>query len=348
MSFHQDLDNMTRDLNDKSLEVEYLKKTPVLNLILERKTAKFKGGKYYTTQVDTATTESDTQDYGNNEPLTHGTTDTTSEVKFKRMAFQHPVQLDMEEELQNAYQTEDRTQLHDLAKHKVQKAQEAGRLHLRKKIYGAAGDSTTSVQGLNSALIVDTTYGGKSRAYSAGTNNWWQPGGNRYTAAQQGTERSISINWLQQIVLPLRDLETNPMDQVVIVGETLWLALQAEAQAYSLPIKVDPNGKFKYGVEEMVVQNMRIVYDPFLKTDNNTTMGMTTGSAGDLARRVYVLTLSDWDLMVFPGRYFELTSWFDQKQIAGGADFQLARLLFAGNLVCWHPNRSIYFSNVVA
>jgi len=346
--FHQDLDNMTRDMNDKSLEVEYIKKTPVLNMILERKDPKFKGGEFYTKQLDVDTTEELAQDYSVNDRLTHGTKDTTKSAKFGRKAFQIPVQLDMDEELENAYQTEDRSQLHNLAKHKVKKAQEAGRLHLRKLVYGAASDTAKQVQGLNSALIVDSTYGYNSRDNSAGTNDWWQPSNNVYTTSTQGTERSISINWLQQVVLPLRNLETNPNNQVVVVGDTLWLALQAEAQAYQMPVKYDPNGMFKYGIEEMTIQGIRIVHDPFLVTANNTAMSMTTGSAGDLARRVYILHLPDWDLYAAPGRYFQLTKSFDQKLIAGGADFRLQRLLFAGNLVCWHPNRQVYFSNVVA
>ena len=38
MSFHQDLDNLTRDMHDASMEVEYMQKTPLLNLILGART----------------------------------------------------------------------------------------------------------------------------------------------------------------------------------------------------------------------------------------------------------------------------------------------------------------------
>ena len=350
MSFHQDLEATTRDMHDKSLEVEYMDKTPVLNLIMEKKNLKFNGGKYYYKEVDTDTIEDLAQDYSVNDPLTHGTKDTLERVQFGRKTFQIPVQIDLDEELQNALDNEDGTQLHKLAEHKVRKTNEAGRLHLRKLIYGAGTDTGKQVQGLNSALLIAATnYGGVLRSITTGGDNaWWQPADDRYTSTTQATETAVSIDWLQGIVDPLTDLENGNGDLVTIVGNALWLALQSEAQARSMPIKSDPNGKFKFGIQEMYIGNMRIIKDPFLQTKYNAEMGMTTGSAGDLARRLYILNMKDWEFMVHPKRNFEMTPFFDQKQIAGGADFKMARLLFAGNIVCWHPNRQLYLSNVVA
>lgn len=347
MSFHQDLENMTRDMHEKSLEVEYMEKTPVLNLIIEKKNLKFKGGKYYYKEVDTDTTEDLAQDYGVNDALTHGTKDTTEQVKFNRKTFQIPVQIDLDEELQNALDTEDGSQLHKLAEFKVRKTNEAGRLHMRKLIYGAGTDAGKTVQGLNSGLIVDSTYGGLTRNKTAATNDWFQQADNRYTTGTQATETNISIDWLQGIVDPLMDLENSGGDLVVIVGNTLWLSLKSEAQARSMPVE-SKKDKFVFGIEEMVIDNMRIIKDPFLQSKYNATMGMTTGAAGGLERRLYALNLKDWEFLVHPKRNFEMTEFFDQKQIAGGADFKMARLLFAGNVVCWHPNRSLYLSNIVA
>jgi len=355
MSFHQDLENMTRDMHDKSLEVEYMQKTPVLNLIMERKNLKFKGGKLYYKELDTDTTEDLAQDYTVNEPLTHGTKDTTKRAFFSRKTFQIPLQIDLDEELQNALDSQDGTQLHDLAAFKVRKTNEAGRLHLRKLFYAGANadflgtDGNKYVQGLNSALTVDGTYGTLARSKSAGTNDWWQQAGNIYTTTTQGTtEYSISIDWLQSVVDPLTDLENGNGELVVIVGNTLWLALQSEAQARSMPVKVDPNGKYKFGIQEMIIGNMRIIKDPFLQSKYNADMGETTGAAHALERRLYVLNTKDWEFMVHPKRNFEMIPFFDQKQVAGGSDFKMARLLFAGNLICWHPNRSLYLANVAA
>ena len=346
MSFHQDLNNLTRDMHDATLEVEYMQKTPILNLILEQENLKFNGGQYYYFEVDTDTTEDDVQDYGVNDQLTHGRINTTERVVFSRKHFQKGVTIDFEEDLQNAYDNEDGTKLHDLAAHVIKKTNEAGRLHLRKLIYGAGTDSGKEVQGLNSALIPDTTYGGKTRDQATNTNDWWQPAANGYTSTTYATETPISIDWLQTIMLPLVDLENN--GGVVIVGNTLFLALKSEAQARSMPIKSDPNGKFKFGIEEITIDGMRIIRDPFLQATYNASMGLTSGTAGALERRLYILNISDWQLMVHPKRNFVMTSFFDQKQIANGADFELARLMFSGNLICKHPNRSLYLSNVVA
>lgn len=354
MSFHQDLENMTRDMHDKSLEVEYMQKTPVLNLIMEKKNLKFKGGKRYYKELDTDTTEDIAQDYSTNEPLTHATSDTTKQAFFARKRFQVPVQIDLDEELQNAMDTEDGTKLHDIAKFKVKKTNEAGRLHLRKLFYAGSNasfmgtDSNKYVQGLNGALTVDTTYGTLTRTHASDINNWWQQANNEYSSSDQETETSISIDWLQSIYDPLTDLENDGSNVVVIVGNALWLAIKSEAQARSMPVKYDPNGKFKFGIQEMVIDNMRVIKDPFLQTKYNSAMGETTGSAGDLARRLYILNTNDWEFLVHPARNFKMTPFFDQKQIAGGADFTMARLLFAGNLVCWHPNRNLYHANVVA
>lgn len=348
MSFHQDLDNMTRDMHDATLEVEYMQKTPVLNLIMEQENLKFNGGKQYYFEVDAATTEDDVQDYGVNDPMTHGRIDTTERVWFNRKHFQKGVTIDFEEELQNAYDNEDGTQLHDLAAHVVKKTNEAGRLHLRKLIYGAASDSSKQVQGLNSALVVDATYGGKTRNKSAATNDWWQQADNRYTAGTQATETAISIDWLQGVIDPLVDLENEGGDFVIIVGNALFLALKSEAQARSMPIKSDPGSKFKFGIQEIVIDDMRIIKDPFLQSKYNTCMGLSSDVAGSLERRLYALNMKDWYLWVWAKRNFKMTPFFDQKQIANGADFELARLLFSGNLGCKHPNRQLYMSNVVS
>lgn len=362
MYWHKDLLNMTRDMHGGSFEVEYMKKTPLLNLVLEKKNVKFKGGKQYYYETDTADTEENTQDYEVNEPLTHATKDTTDNVYFRRKKFQHPITIDVDEDLENGEQTPDGTQLQDLAKHKVKKAQESVRLHLRKLFYagydynGMANsflgtDTNKYVQGLNSALALNATalptYGGIARSESQNsTYKWWQPAADGYTKTTQETAVAISIDQLQQWADPLVDMETSPMDLVVLTGNTLWLALKAEAQARSMPVKYDPAGNFKFGIEEMVIDNMRIVKDPFLQSKYNTAMGMTASQAHALERRLYILNMNDIHFMVHPKRYFALTDFFEQSKIAGAADFKLARIRFAGNLCIWHPNQHLYLANV--
>ena len=93
---------------------------------LERRGFKFAGGAKYTKEVDTGTHEDLVQDYGVNEQLTHGVKDTTQTVSFRKKKMQCPVQIDVDEEMQNARQTKDGTQLHNLAKFRVKKANEAG------------------------------------------------------------------------------------------------------------------------------------------------------------------------------------------------------------------------------
>lgn len=345
-SFHTDLDNLTRDMHDASMEVEIMRKTPVVSLILERKNVKFKGGKRYFFEMDTDTVEDLAQDYSVNQALTHGTKDVTDVAYFRRKHFQLPITLDFEEDLENAYETEDGTQLHKLAAFKTQKAQEGTRLHLRKLIYGSATDTAVQVQGLNSALVPDSTYGTLARTQSTNTRDWWQPAANKFSSSTYATEYTISLTRLRQWQEPMTDLETGK-DFVWICGGTLWLALLAEAEARSMPVENNPGGMFKWGIEEMNIGGCRIIKDPFLSTTYNTAMSQTTGTAGALERRLYGLNIKDWQLMIHPKRNFKMLSFFDQAQIANGADFKLARIQFSGNLICKHPNRSIYLSNVV-
>ena len=362
MSFHQDLNNMTRNMHSETWLVEYMKKNPVTALLLERKNLRFSGGKYYYKEADTGTHEDLAQDYSVNEVLTHGVKDTTQQVKFMKKKFQTPVQIDVDEEMENAKQTADGTQLHSLAKFRVRKANEAGRFHLRKLIYKGTDEATSAsdtnkyMQGLNSALHVDSggqsTYGGITRTYSAGTSAdtgfWWQPMGGTVSETIQETEAAISISQLRTWQEPLEDLESDNIDIVSICGGVLWLSLQAEAEARSMSYKIEKNRVARQGFTEMVLDERRIIKDPFLKTANNTAMGEVTGSAHDLSRRYYSLNLKDWDFFIHPDHNFKITDFFDQKKIAGGTDMELARIMFKGNLVCWSPGSQLYRANVTA
>lgn len=360
MSFHQDLNNLTRDMHDETWETEYMKKNPITALLLERGNVKFAGGARYHKEVDTGTHEDLVQDYVVNEQLTHGVKDTTQVIYFRKKKMQCPVQIDVDEEMENARQTKDGTQLHNLAKYRVKKANEAMRVHLRKKIYYSAdssgtyapSDSNKYMQGLNSALEVDSTYGEQTRTYSAGTSAdtgfWWQPMGGTVSSTVQETATAISIAQLRTWQEPLEDLESDETNLVSICGGTLWLSLQAEAEARSMPYKILNYRVAKQGFKEMILDERRIIKDPFLKSANNSDVGETTGSAGALELRFYSINLNDWDFYIHPDNKFKMTDFFDQKKIAGGADFELARVLFKGNLCCWRPGAQLYYENVTA
>ena len=113
-----------------------------------------------------------------------------------------------------------------------------------------------------------------------------------------------------------------------------------------MPYKIEANRTARQGFKEMILDGRRIIKDPFLKTANNTAMGETTAAAQALEGRVYGLNLKDWDFYIHPDSSFKMTKFFDQKKIVGGSDMQLARILFKGNLVCWHPNSQLYYELV--
>ena len=360
MSFHQDLDNMTRDMHDKTFMTEYMKKNPITAMLLERKDLRFKGGKKYTRNVDVDTHEDLVQDYNVNDTLTHGVKDTSEGLEFRRKKMQCPIQVDVDEELENAMQTKDGTQKHNMAKFRVKKANEAMRVHMRKKIYmsvenaGATAPSDTNkyLQGLNSALEIDQTYGGVTRTFSAGTKAdtgfWWQSESGTVSEGVQQTAIAISISMLRVLQEPLEDLESDNLDLITIIGGVLWLSLQAEAEARNAPYELVKGRVAKQGFTEMILDDRRIIKDPFLKAANNAVMGETTGADGALELRLYSINLKDWDFFIHPTRNFKMQPFFDQSQIMGGTDSKLSRIKFAGNLVCWKPGPNMYRSNVTA
>jgi len=214
------------------------------------------------------------------------------------------------------------------------------------------------MQGLHAPLTPDVTYGQITRTKVSSVADYWQPAANQYDATggatgDQNGEFTIGISWLRGILEPMEDLETDNQDLITIVGGVLWLALIEEAEARGIPYKIEPDrlngrgGKTTQGFHEMILDGRRVVKDPFLKTGNNTAMGETAASAGALERRLYCLNLKDWDMFIHPKANFKLTEFFDQSKLAGGSDFRLARIKFAGNLVCWNPARNLYLSNIV-
>ena len=354
--FHHDLDNLTRDYHNKTWETEYMKKNPILALILERKNMKFGGGARYFRNLDTDTHESLAQDYDVNDVLTHGVKDTTETAYFRKKKMQFPIQVDVDEEMENARQTKEGTQLQNMAQYRVRKANEGMRIHLRKKLYmamdqtKAPSDTNKYMQGLNAALEVDSTYGTITRTYSAGTKAdagfYFQPMGGVITSGVQASSVAISITQMRTWFEPLEDLESDNTDLVTILGGTLWLSLQAEAETKQMPYKLENNRTARQGFKEMILDGRRIIKDPFLKAANNTSMGETTGNAQALEGRVYGLNLKDWDFYIHPDSSFKMTPFTDQKQFVGGTDMKLARILFKGNLVCWHPSSQLYYELV--
>lgn len=354
--FHHDLDELTRDMHDKTWEVEYMKKNPILAKLLERSNMKFSGGARYYRNLDTDTHESLAQDYDANDVLTHGVKNTVETAYFRKKKIQFPIQIDVDEEMQNAKQTQDGTQLQNMAKYRVRKANEGMRIHLRKKLYmamdqsKAPSDTNKYLQGLNAALEVDSTYGTITRTYSAGTKAdagfYFQPMGGVITTGAQATAVAISIAQMRTWFEPLEDIESDNTDLVTIIGGLLWLSLQAEAETKNMPYKLLDDRVAKQGFKEMVLDGRSIIKDPFLKAANNASMGESTGSAQALEQRLYGLNLKDWDFFIHPDSKFKMTEFFDQKKIVGGTDMTLARILFKGNLTCWHPSSQLYYEYV--
>lgn len=91
----------------------------------------------------------------------------------------------------------------------------------------------------------------------------------------------------------------------------------------------------------MMIDGIEIVQDSFL------TAGLVDHSGTTLAAEKWMLLLNipDWELRLHP-KHFKFTGFTWQGDRQDGYDEWLARIMIAGNLICWKPNGSIFLNNV--
>ncbi len=339
-----DLTQATRELFIRTVKNQVFMQTPVLEEITRRNKITYSGGTDIRRLVDTAETDSTAQLYSTNEPLTNEPSNTLAKPVFTFRKMQVPLEYDVDIELQNAGAGREE-QLLDLVQHITQKAQRATRLKLEQMLFNSGSttgvaDSSTSFQSLVSALDHDVTYGTLSRSLSAGTRDWWQgadPAGltSSITSSSQGTSYNMTISNLRKWIYEtdVSHYMESPTDLYIVMCPTLFNKIRAEAES-KLIYKEVPSGNVKQSVTKFSLDGHTIVSSPYLQT----TSTMKTW--------VFILNMNNWELRIHTKRNFKMTPWEWQGKQANGYDFMLARILLAGNFVCWQPNSSMFLSNV--
>ncbi len=337
-----DLDLATRELFVRGEVDQVYYKTPFIEELERRKQVTYRAGKFIERLADTATTESQWQEYSTNEPLRDEKSETLKKPRFTWKKGQYPMRYDIDEETQNIGGPSEITLL-DLASWIVKKGNKDRRLFLCAKIFNSAsttpvGDGTKTFQSLVSALNHDTTYGTIPRSFSAGTNDWWQgadPAGlnDNVTSSNQDTAYNLTIanmrKWVNET--DVAHYMESAQDIQILMCPTLWDKVAAEAESKVL---YKPGLKQKQGIRSCYIDDHEIVSIPFLQRSSTTRNWL------------FICNMAEWELRIHVKRRWKTTPFKWQGDQSNGYDFWLARMMVIGNLICWKPRSSMWLTNI--
>jgi hypothetical protein len=338
-----DLSAATRELHVRSVVDQVYCRVAFLEELERRGQITYKGGKYIDRLVDTDEIDDQGQDYTENEPLTDAKKDTLEKPLFYFKKSQMPLRYGVDEELQNI-EAMSEIQLLDLAKNLVKKGQKGVRIRLQKQLFNEGSatpvtDSGKKFLSLISALNHDTAYGGLTRTLSSNTNDWWQgsdPAGlnDVITSSSQDTGYVLTKNNLRKWIneSTITDTMESDDDLYIMMCPSLWDKLAAEMESSIEGYKASDHQR--QGIKKMNFDGHQIVSVPYLQ--KSTTM----------QKWVFILNMQHWELRVHSSRKFKLTDFKWQGDQINGYDCYLARILYAGNFVCWKPSSSMWLSNV--
>ncbi len=339
-----DLSNATRELFLRTLVNQIFYKLPVLEELQRRRQITFKGGTSIKQLVDTAEIDDQGQDYAANEPLTDSKTDTLEKPSFTIKLAQLPLRYDVNDELQN-HDADKEIQLLNLSKHLTKKGHRGAKIRMSNQIWNSGSvtpvdESGTKFQSIVSALDHDATYGGLTRSFSSGTRDWWQgadPAGlnESISSSSQDTQVNLTLynlrKWINETSVT-HNMESED-DLYICMCPTLWDKLAAEMESRVGGYK--PSNYQRQGIRKMDLDGHQIVSVPYLQKSDTTK------------KWVVIMNMQYWELRIHTKRNFKLTDFKWQGDRTNGYDYWLARILWAGNFVCWKPNSSMWLSNVV-
>lgn len=339
-----DLSNATRELFVRSLVDQVFYKLPVLEELQRRRQITYTGGTTIKRLVDTAEIDDQGQDYTENEPLTDSKTDTLEKPSFNWKLAQFPLRYGVDEELQNLDAASE-IQLLDIGEHLAKKGQKGAKIRLNKQIWNEGSETPVTDSGkkflsIISALNHDTAYGGLSRTFSSNTNDWWQgsdPAGllESISSSSQDTQVNLTLfnlrKWINETNVA-HNMESED-DLYICMCPTLWDKLAAEMESRVGGYK--PSDYQRQGIRKMDLDGHQIVSVPYLQKSSTTKQW------------VVIMNMQYWELRIHKKRNFKLTDFKWQGDRSNGYDYWLARILWAGNFLCWKPNSSLWLSNVV-
>lgn len=331
-AFHQDLAAATRDAFHKTVIEEVFCPIPIVSMLIENGRVSWTGGEYIKRNVKTANGKSNAQNYFPNEPLTVGTASRLQTPKFGWKYKQMPLSYQVQDFIGNKYANEEERLL-DIVAFITEQGQEDMMLSLQDDLWSTSNsESDRAIEGVVLALTHDNTYGGLTRATTV-TNEWWQGASISGDYDDNDTARSVSLSTWRSIIDTVNKYRKRKANRLyAFCGSTIFRALQSVAEARDVNAYKGLT-LARYGHTGVMLDNVEVVQDFYLDQQERDD-------------EIVVLDPSTWEFRVHEQRNFEMTPFKWQGDVAGGTDEWLARILLAGNLVCWQPNANIYLSNL--
>lgn len=342
-----DFGKVTREAWDRGFTNEVALAIPLFAMLYEHQRIIFKGGKLTRILMQKGTTESLTQSYFMNEPMSGGKINVLEEAKFYMRYMQHPVQYDAKDIIENT--GGERTAPEDAVRLTIDTSQDGFRRFLQSKFWGASsGSHSETVNGSRDitsvlqALTYDAPYGGLTRTGSTSVNEWWQGASQTgtYASTAQATAAAPSLaNIAKWATICRRHLPKgrdgrgrlrNPL--YMFVPEGIFQDIQTQCEAKTGLVKPSVMN-FKYGHNALNVYNVEIVESSWMTLNSHTAT-------------MVMLNPATWQFRVAPTRRFRMTPFVWQAEQAGGIDAWLAHILLAGTLTCKMPRGNMFLSAV--
>ena len=344
------IENSTRDAWLRTTVKEVFLRLAFVAMLMEHRRVTFKGGKTVTKTIVSDDLESLAQSYTSNEGLTGGSKTILAKPKFYWKKFQLPVEYGVDEELENHGAPDDVAPV-DLIETLTTVAHKSARMKLNSMIFGDNGGAATDTpaasadfQGVIAALDHSITYGTRTRSTTQATGSLWQSVSTGDIWTDQDAAMAASIGNLRIHVAKCRRYRPPNAKLYVICGEAIFQQFQSQIEARHFYSREGKAGSLaKYGFNTFEIDNVEFVQESYL-----STLGSTNGHNTSYypATWFFIINPETWELRFHPARAMKMTGFTWQGDQVGGQDKWLARIMAAGNLVCWQPNANCFKSNV--
>ena len=340
--------NSTRDTWLRTVGKEVFLRLAFLAMLMEHRKIVLKGGTNIKKTIVSDDLESLAQSYTENEGLTGGTKTVLALPKFGWKYFQLPLEYGLREELENHGAPSDVAPV-DLVETLTTVAHKSARLKMNSMVYGDNGGVATDTtgadfQGLIAALDHSVTYGTRSRGTTRATGNLWQSVSLADSWTDQDTAMAASIPNLRALVSRCRRYRPGNAKLYCIVGEALFQQYQSQIEARHFYSREGKAGTLaKYGFNTFEIDGVEFVQESYLTITSATNAHNTSYYPPTW---MFIIDPETWELRLHPKRALKMTGFTWQGDQAGGQDKWLARIMAAGNLVCWQPNANCFKSNV--
>ncbi|MFA4944885.1 MAG: phage major capsid protein [Lentisphaeria bacterium] len=326
-----DLSIATEELVQRTFVYEVGLREPILAMLMTEGKVSSRGGTYITYDLVKDDAKDEAQAYAAGEGLTVAQSEFLDQAKFKYKYVQMPIRYNVDDEIQNHLATSE-VKRHDLVTLITERAQDGLRRHLTVRLHTASStDAGKYVQSIYDACDHSRTYGTVTSSTTAKT--WWNGASLAGTWADRDTAMTVELNNLRTIGYIVDRYVAPGQKKYCFLPEGLHSKVRGILEGkVSYQMGTADNSKMaKFGFKSFMYDGVEYIADSYMTLNSQTD---------------YLLMLNPdtWELRLHPSAAFKVTPFFDQSQVAGGADEKVARIKFAGNVCCKKPNANFWNS----